>query len=1170
MAEKFGKTWWGEHWLKSLENVDYDNRLPRGASYARSGHVVQIKITGNQIVAKVQGTRPSPYKVTIIVPPFFEEDIERLMTKIIERPALISKLLNRELDPDILTVAEQLGLKVFPRQWTDFKMQCSCPDWAVPCKHLASVIYMISREIDNNPFLVFSIHNVDLIAELKKRRIFIPETKTEIQLFDNILKIKKSTDQTRDENAAYERVDFSQLENISDALVQLLPDAPPFYPSGNFREKYAAQFARVAKEGSRIFAGKLDFKAIYPLSDNSVLTHRSTLALTVNGNCEVEIAGENHKIKSLNQLIPALFALNPDRLFDFEPSVAAFHQTLLAALHLSANGMIIPQIVQLADKKFIIRWLPATIDSRVKTIVEKLSANLPDGLLQTKKIVRKKEQLLPVENQAIELLSLLIGNLVARLTKSSDDVFEKLFFQQTAHSFSGVGENALSGGIKVWLDRYYLTAEQYKPVITVSEITEDMFDVQLSIDDNTKQEELPVPLTNVLKQKQYEQQRFKILQGVSLLTPFIRGLDTHINLAGDTPIRFSNSEFAPFLMDVLPAIRLLDIKIMLPKSLQELLRPKVSIKLKRNTDVQGYVNLYDLLSFNWQVALGETVVSPEEFKKLMKNASRLFKFKENYIYVDDTDIEKLHKAFAETKPLSPCQLLQTALAEEYAGAPILLTDEVRDLIRNLTSTEEVPLPQDLNATLRPYQQRGFSWMYRNSKIGFGSIIADDMGLGKTLQVISILLKFKQENAINKKHKALVVVPTGLLTNWQAEIAKFAPSLSSHIFHGAARDVKAFDADVMLTTYGVLRSDFEILKKQKWHAMIIDEAQNIKNQDTAQSKAVKSVPANIHIAMSGTPVENRLTEFWSIMDYANKGYLGNVKTFKEEFATPIQVFNDEKVTAKFRKITAPFMMRRMKSDKSIISDLPDKMEQNQFASLTKQQAALYQKTMLAAMEEIEGMGAIDGNDPQTLFKRQGLVLQMILALKQICNHPTQFLKDKTFDATLSGKCELLFELLNCIIDSGEKVLIFTQFKEMGELLERFISERFGEQPMFYHGGCSLRQREEMVQRFQHNRVDKIFILSLKAAGTGLNLTAASHVIHYDLWWNPAVENQATDRAYRIGQTKNVMVHRMICKNTFEERIDEMIQKKKHLAEMTVSSGENWIGKLSNKELRELFG
>ena len=1118
-------------------------------------------------MAKVSGSRPTPYKVTITVPSFIEKDVERLMCKIVERPALISKLLNRELDPAILNIAEELGLKVFPRQWKDFDMNCSCPDWAVPCKHLASVIYMLSREIDNNPFLVFEIHKVNLLEELKKCEIFVSDQKEmEISTLENLLKEKKTTFDIP-ENAVYERVDFSQLQNISEALVQLLPDAPPFYPSGNFREKYRIQLAHISRDGSRILSKSKDIGAAFPNPKNYSLTHRATLKLTVNDNNEVEIRGENHEISQLEQLIPALFALNPDRMFDFEPSVAVFHKLALASLHLSANGMIIPQIVQLKNKHFMIRWLPAMMDSRVKTIVEKLSAILPDGLLQIKKVVRKKEQLVSIENQTIEILSLLLGKFVTRLYKQSNyDLFEDLFFKNKTYLFNGVGENALSGGVKVWLDRYYLTAETYKPVITVSELPMDEFDVQISVEDTTQPESLPIPLANILKQKQYENRRFKILQGVSLLNPFIRGLDTHINLGGDTPVRFSNSEFAPFLIDVLPAIRLLDIKILLPRSLQELLRPKVTVKIKRNEGGKGFINLSNLLSFNWQVALGETIVSPDEFSKLMKNASRLFKFKENYIYVTDADIEKLHKAFTMDKPMNPFQMLQTALAEEYEGAPVTLTDEVRDLIRELTSTDDIPLPQELQAQMRPYQHRGFSWMYRNSRIGFGSIIADDMGLGKTLQVISILLKFKEENAIDKKHKALVVVPTGLLTNWQAEIEKFAPSLTSHIFHGTARDLEQFDADVMLTTYGVVRSDADLLKKQKWQALIIDEAQNIKNNDTAQSKAVKSIPANIRIAMSGTPVENRLTEFWSIMDYANKGYLGTVKTFKEEFANPIQVFSDEKVAKKFRKITAPFMMRRMKTDKTIISDLPDKIEQNQFAQLTKQQAALYQKTMQAAMEEIEGCS---GEDHQTLFKRQGLVLQMILALKQICNHPTQFLKNGQFDASLSGKIELLFELLDSIMESGEKVLIFTQFAEMGALLQRFITDRFGEQPMFYHGGCNIKQREEMVRRFQNNRADKIFVLSLKAAGTGLNLTAASHVIHYDLWWNPAVENQATDRAYRIGQEKNVMVHRMICKNTFEERIDEMIQKKKHLAEITVATGENWIGKLSNKELREIF-
>ncbi len=1169
MVMQFGKTWWGEQWLRSLANVDYDNRLPRGASYARNGYVKEIKIRENIIKARVAGSRPTPYSVTLIVPPFFEEEIEILMQEIIKRPALISRLLNRELDPELLPIAEGAGLKVFPKQWTDFKMQCTCPDWAVPCKHLASVIYMVSREIDNNPFLVFAIHKVNLLEELKKRGIFVANPKkTEILKLSDLLKTRKSLRSGYDEEKVYDRVDFSTLNDISEALVHLLPEAPPFYPGGNFREKFSLQFLRNAKSARRVLSRKLDFDALFPAETNHPeVNHHSTVSLSIDSDHDVQILGEHHSLKKLTQLIPAVYRLNTDHLPDYQPSIAALHKIILASLHLIANGNIVPQIVQLGNKHFIIRWLPALIDSEVRLMTGKMDKILPPGLLLSPKTVRGTRQLLPLENQTNELLSIVVTELVARLSPPSNgDLFEDFFFKNKAYTFTGVGENALSGGVKVWLDRFHLSTENYKPVITVSELGNEQFDVQVSIEDESDAENLPVPVTKILQDKQYEKQRFRILQSLSLLSPFIKGLDTHINSGGNQPIIFDISEFAPFLMDMLPAVRLLGIKIMLPKSLQELIHPKATVKLRRNAEQQGYVRLDDLLSFDWQVALGDTIVSPDEFRKLLTNASGLFRFKENYIYVSEPEMEKLYKFFSADKSLNSYQLLQTALSEEYEGAPVLLTGEVRELIRELTSAEDIMLPAGLNATLRPYQKRGYSWMYRNSRIGFGSIIADDMGLGKTVQVISILMKLKEENALNDKYKALVVVPTGLLTNWQSEIRKFAPSLSSHIYHGGVRDIKQFDADIMLTTYGVLRSDAELLKKQKWQVMIIDEAQNIKNHDTAQTKATKSIPANIRIAMSGTPVENRLTEFWSIMDFTNKGYLGNEKTFRSEFAEPIQVFNDEQAVARFRKITSPFMMRRMKTDKSIISDLPDKVEQNQYALLTGQQAALYEKTMQMAMDEIEG---VTGPDSQSLFKRQGLVLQMILALKQICNHPTNFLKNGNYDPSLSGKTELLFELLDSIIEAGEKVLIFTQFREMGDLLERFISQRFGDRPLFYHGGCNVRQRQEMIDRFQHNRADRIFVLSLKAAGTGLNLTAATHVIHYDLWWNPAVENQATDRAYRIGQKKNVMVHRFITKNTFEERIDEMISSKKHLAEMTVATGENWIGKLSNKELREIF-
>ncbi|MDR3090434.1 MAG: DEAD/DEAH box helicase [Desulfobulbaceae bacterium] len=1167
MAEKFGKTWWGENWLRSLENVDYDNRLPRGATYARGGRVKEITIEVNSINAKVKGTRTTPYTVKIVVPPFTTEQRRRLIDKLVALPAIISKLLNRELDPQILAIAEDLGLKVFPRQWTDFKMNCSCPDWAVPCKHLAAVIYVLSREIDNDPFLVFTLHQIDLLTELNQRGLVADDhAATEILFFPNLLAPEPKRQTPWEASAVYKRLDFSRLENIGAPLLQLLTAAPPFYPSGDFRGKYAHCLTRANKGARRILAGRLDLAKACDAPATG-LGKRSRLSLTINASNQLRIGGEGHKLTKFPSLLAALSGLTPEYLVDYHPTVAACHRILFAALHLLANSAVVPHIVLLADEKFMIRWAAATMDEAVRTLVEKLAVLMPPDLLSAKKTLSDDEPLFFPANPGELLLSRFLGAILDLLLEPDDDLFIDLFFHGGRHFLRGVGEKAMPGAIKVWLDRFHLGVDKRKLTLVISEEADERFALDVSVE-NPSDPDVPLtPLAKILKEKQYEKDRLKILQSVSLLSPFIQGLDRYINAGAKEPLRFSAEEFAPFFLDALPAARLLAINIVLPQALRGLVKPKAAPRLKKKSDGGAFLHFWDIFDFDWQVALGDQLVSEEDFLQLMRKASRLFKFRERYFYLDDGDLERLRQALAGEKPLSPERLLQVALSGEYEGTPVALTEEALKLAHELTAQEEVALPDGLRATLRPYQVRGFSWMYRNSRIGFGSILADDMGLGKTVQVLALLQKFKEEKTIDEKHRALVVAPTGLLANWQAEITRFAPTLSAHIFHGTNRDLTEFTADVLLTTYGLLRADAPILKKMKWRLMVIDEAQNIKNHDAAQTKAVKSIPADIRIAMSGTPVENRLSEFWSIMDYANRGYLGTAKGFKEEYATPIQVAGDADVVEKFKKITAPFIMRRMKSDKSIIADLPEKIEQNQYARLTKQQAALYEKTVSAAMREIENVD--DEGDSHSMFKRQGLILQMILALKQICNHPTQFLKNDDFNPALSGKIELLFDLLDSIAESGEKALIFTQFREMGDLLERFIDERFGEKPLFYHGGLGVKKREELVDAFQNGHADRFFILSLKAAGTGLNLTAASQVIHYDLWWNPAVENQATDRAYRLGQKKNVMAHRLICQDTFEERIDEMIQKKKHLADLTVATGENWLGKLSDTELREIF-
>ena len=1129
MATKYGKTWWGEQWLGALKNIDYSNRLPRGASYARNGMVQEINFSGNIIRAKVKGSRRTPYSETIKLPEFSSKDIDKLIKLILEQPVVLSKLFNRQLDESLAKMAEEAGMALFPKQWKDLKMNCSCPDWAVPCKHLAAVIYKTSMEIDNNPFLVFSLHGVDLMAELEKRGITAADS-TEMMEVENTSAVYATMEQMQLREVPEQMPDYTLLSDLTLPLSNLLPSSPAFCHNGDFQQAYQKELLYISKVATKVLQDK---HKLFLGTGGKTLNKRDVVSV------------DDIRLPLLQQLLD----INIDFLRDYDDSIVALRSVVICALQLIAHGCIVPQIYYdlviskgrgrakaKEEKEYHIIWQPAMIDDATRSIIGRLG-------------------------QSKELVSKMITSLVPMLShEGKDELFYDLFFKAECSRFNGIGETNTPGGISSWLDRYFMQ-NKHQVTFLIDE-TEKGFAVNVEADGH--------PLEDVMTKKAYTSSRMEILRQLAILCDIVDGLDAYINDKGKRSIEFTMQTFPTFLLQVIPAMRLLGVNVIMPKALQTLIRPQISVKLKsKGKDSNGFLSMGDLLDFNWQVAVGNVFLSPEEFDRLLGRASGLLRFKEQYVYIDEAGMSKLQKVLNAPPKIKPGELLQAALCGEYKGAPVELTDEVRELIRQFTSQSIIPLPESINAQLRPYQERGFSWMYRNMKIGFGSIIADDMGLGKTLQVITLLAKMKEEGAMDKK-KALVVVPTGLLHNWQSEVKRFAPQLTTGVYHGTARDLKddnCKNADIILSTYGVVRSDADILKKQKWQVLVIDEAQNIKNSDTAQSKAIHSIPANCHIAMSGTPVENRLSEFWSIIDFTNKGYLGSAKDFSDSYAKPIQKYGDSRVAERFRKVTAPFLMRRLKTDKSIISDLPDKIERNELASLTPEQAALYQETVNKCMAVIERM---EGEDHQTLFKRQRLILQMMLALKQICNHPTQYLKDNRMDATLSGKTEMLLDMLRSIIDADEKVLIFTQFREMGDLLQHFIRTTLDEEPMFYHGGCSLKQRQEMVDRFQNNRNDRIFILSLKAAGTGLNLTAATHVIHYDLWWNPAVEAQATDRAYRIGQHKNVQVHRFITQHTFEERIDAMIQEKKHLADLTVSTGESWIGKLSNKELHEIFG
>ncbi|WP_456429845.1 DEAD/DEAH box helicase [Rhodocaloribacter sp.] len=587
------------------------------------------------------------------------------------------------------------------------------------------------------------------------------------------------------------------------------------------------------------------------------------------------------------------------------------------------------------------------------------------------------------------------------------------------------------------------------------------------------------------------------------------------------------------------------------------------------------LSLDTIVSFDWQVALGDERLSREEMEALARLKTPLVKVRGQWVQVDD---EAIREALDFWKKKGEAQVtvrevVQMALgtAQAPGGLPfegVEATGWVEELLRRLehgATVEELPPPERFEGTLRPYQARGYAWLAFLQRWGFGACLADDMGLGKTPQTLALIQHNREQNG---KRPVLVVCPTSVMGNWKKEAARFTPDLPVLLHHGTRRvkDPAAFKKEaqaqaVVITGYPLLHRDFDLFKRIRWGAVILDEAQNIKNPGTKQARAARSLKADHRIALTGTPVENNVGELWSIMEFLNPGFLGSQAEFKRQFFVPIQIERDPEAARRLKRLTGPFILRRLKTDKSIIDDLPEKLEMNVFTTLTKEQASLYRavvKETNRALDEAEGI------------QRKGLVLATLMKLKQICNHPAQFLHDRSAVAGRSGKLARLTEMLEEVYEVGDRALIFTQFTEMGEMIRRHLQETFGREVLFLHGGTPRKRRERMVERFQEEKDGPLcFLLSLKAGGTGLNLTRANHVFHFDRWWNPAVENQATDRAFRIGQTRRVQVHKFVCIGTVEERINEMIERKREIAESIVGAGEEWITELSTRDLKKLF-
>jgi SNF2 family DNA or RNA helicase/uncharacterized Zn finger protein len=1141
MARKsYGTTLWGKEFLTSIENKTDDGRLSRGKTYANTGKIYDVNFSQNTIIAKVVGNYSPFYKTSLTFTPFTKGDNKIIIEFIDNNPFVLADIILGKLPSSLLIFMYENEINIFH----GFKMNCNCYDFYgnYPCKHIAALYYVLTNEIDKNPFILFKLRGLDLIEHYGiKEELQIPypldlnyTNNQDFQPLLNNISILKQTNQTN-------------------FILSMLGDFPPFSHI-NYKEVMGEFYKKANKELPLVISPirNEEIEKMMRILQNANITPigiNSAIGMT-QFKIESELLQTSDNLALFDKY---RFSFNEEQLFiepitlfnlfaSFEDDNGSSSYKYLfylfrVAYILIENSGFIPAVVE-DDGHMEIIYKPLQCIESIAKQIEILSQSSPI-------IANINDKYLDANSGTNYILSAILTAFVPKL---------KFMHKQEKNNPPLISLTFFSGQLlKTKNFEYANIAYSIANYFSVFDIAKSNYKYQISIDGDVGNYTFAIVITNKITGEEYSLQKSLMLESkveivkfLSFLAGFLPKIQT---LLTQPTIAFEQKELEEFLLKTSLIISNLGVEIILPKELKNLLRPKLTLSAKSTSkSFKSFFTLDGMLEYDWQIAIGDELISASEFEELLKSGKELLQFKENYLIITPEEAKAIFSQINRKTKLSTFELLQAKLNDEA-----FLSKDLELYFEDIFTPKRIALPTSLNANLREYQQRGFEWNINNLLNGFGSILADDMGLGKTIQTIASILYLKENNHI--KNKIVVVVPTTLLSNWEKELDKFAPSLSYFSFYGAKR--KMMDADITLTTYDLIRRDIESFKKEKIDCLVIDEAQKIKNPDTNITQAIKSLKAKYKIALSGTPVENNLSELWSIFDFSLPKYLKSLKDFTTTYAKNIEIHKDSEKIEKLKKITAPFMLRRLKTNKDIICDLPDKIIIDEYATMTKEQASLYQSVVDETMKQIDEKDS------------KGVIFKLIIALKQICNHPRNFDKTSKLSAGLSGKTELLLTLLDTIMVSDEKVLIFTQYTQMADILVELIQKELLTTPLLLKGDMSKQQREAVVEKFQNDNRYKIFILSLKAGGVGLNLTAANHVIHYDLWFNPAVENQATDRAFRIGQTKKVTVHRLITKNSFEEKIDKMIKSKQELSDLSVNIGENWLKDMDKEELMEIF-
>ncbi|WP_323736576.1 DEAD/DEAH box helicase [Methanosphaera sp. ISO3-F5] len=1112
---------WFENFSKQYfkEKYDYYYLYDHNKELHTYKNIHSVKIKENVLSGYISHGKYDSNRIKIKFKTFDDDELEKLNKIIDENPINRFKIINKTLPDDLL----RTEIKILPESLDELEIECSYDDEEENLIDVLSILKEFNKRLMKNNFLIFKIRGLNLT-----RTITYP-----VKTLDDILEFKFKTVN-----------DDVNLINLHDANKVLLKNMEN--PNTSFDFIYNELFELLNEEINNIT--KNNMTTLYVNYDNEDMVEFKSIEekdkhllekwdvkseVNINIDDDYNITNTD-QFNNSQKLFTFLNEINITRIKCNE-KIIFLKQLLELTYTLVRNYSIMPEIFK-TEKSYNIRWIPSFYSSNVINYCKKYYGKCPDNL------VTLNNEPLSNQNQVIILISLFMNALIT-YTVQKNQIKDYPYISNVVFKlFTGEKLNREN-------DRYQITAENISKQLSVFYLNEQTYSYEMFIDENFC---IEIKIREKDTIKNITEANLDELKNISKIYDLFNYYKIKNTIY--EKIRLKNKDFIIFHNNIINLLPLINVKLNKPF---QIIGSKIDLILdiKTKTDDFQLKNLKNY--YYWKIRLEDTEIKLKHFDTITDDMNEIIKIEDKIYLVDGPSFRHIKQyTWTLLQKDESNEILQYAILEEYIGLKFKLSENFKKLIKTSNIYEQ---PQTLKGKLRPYQKIGYSWLIQNIKSGFGSILADDMGLGKTLQVLAAILYFK-ENSQLESNTSLIIVPPTLLSNWQREIEKFTPELSYYIYHGTNRIFPTQHYDIILTSYAIIRSDLEMFINEFWFICVLDEAQNIKNPSTQQTIAIKEVYAFNKIALTGTPVENRLTDYWSIFDFVNKGYLSSLEDFKTKYVTPIEKLGDEETLNNLKTIAKPFVMRRLKSDDEIRNELPEKFVNDIYCSLTKKQVNLYNNLLKGNFEKIIDTKGIE---------RKGSILKLITALKQTCNHPAQYLKYEKMKINESGKMELLANLLENILDMNEKVLIFTQYVEMGKIIKELISRKFKTEVLFLHGTLSRKEKSRIIDTFQENPDYKILVATLKTGGTGLNLTAAQNVIHYDLWWNPAVENQATDRVHRIGQENDVMVYRFITKGTLEESIDQMVKNKIDLANKTISTDKTFITELTNEELKELL-